>query len=100
MSELEKVSYTQKECKLTTVDNPFDPFDDSDNWLRFDQDHGYYSNEKAVRNANFTSEMTEQEMNEEMERAIDEFIACDFLDLYKKVEKNVTIEAYVENIEE
>ena len=100
MSELEKVSYTQKECKLTTVDNPFDPFDNSDNWLQFDQDRGYYSNEKAVRNANFTSEMTEQEMNEEMERAIDEFIACDFLDLYKKVEKNVTIEAYVENIEE
>ena len=30
-------------CAITTVDNPFDPFDEFDAWFRFDTDHGYNS---------------------------------------------------------
>ena len=34
---------------LSTADNPFDPFDDFDNWLDFDRQHQYFSLEEAAR---------------------------------------------------
>ena len=30
--------------KLTTKDNPFHPVDEYDDWVRFDEDKGYYTN--------------------------------------------------------
>lgn len=82
----------QYDCMLTTIDNPFDPFEQFDDWYRFDVEKQYYSSERWTRFANFTDDMTEQEEREESERAIDEFIALDFLDLYKKVKKEVKSE--------
>lgn len=82
----------QYDCMLTTIDNPFDPFEQFDDWYRFDTEKQYYSSERWTRFAKFTDDMTEQEEREESERAIDEFIALDFLDLYKKVKKEVEIE--------
>ena len=31
----------EKECMLTTIDNPFDPFEQFDEWLMFDKQKGY-----------------------------------------------------------
>ena len=28
-------------CALTTVDNPYNPFDQFDSWYQFDMDKGY-----------------------------------------------------------
>lgn len=30
---------------LTTIDNPYDPFTQWDEWLKYDRDQGYYTNE-------------------------------------------------------
>ena len=73
------------ECLLTTIDNPFNPFEDFDEWFNFDVEKGYYSCSKLARIAEITPEMTEKEINEEMERAIDVIIKNDFLDIYRKV---------------
>ena len=33
------------EYRLTTIDNPFDPFTEFDQWILFDKDKGYDSSE-------------------------------------------------------
>ena len=78
------VSY---ECMLTTVDNPFDPFDNFDEWLMFDMEKGYNTCGVLDRMSNVTNDLSQREVDTEIERAIDEIIKCDFLDIYKKVKK-------------
>ena len=77
-----------KQCMLTTIDNPFNPFDDSNSWFLFDMEKGYDSCGRMVRVANLSDDLTEKEENKEIERAIDEIIKYDFLNIYKKVTKN------------
>lgn len=76
------------ECALTTVDNPFDPFNQFDEWFRFDTEKGYNSCSKIDRIANISDAMSETEVSQEIERAIDEIIKYDFLNIYKKVKNN------------
>lgn len=73
------------ENRLTTIDNPFDPFDDFMSWRLFDMEQGYYTSERLARFVKLSDEMTQKEENEEIERAIDEFIAINPLTIYKKV---------------
>ena len=75
------------ECMLTTIDNPFDPFEQFTSWLMFDKEKGYDSCERLARIAKFSDDMTEKEIDEENERAIDEIIKYDFMNVYKKVTK-------------
>ena len=82
------MSDEQIECAVTTVDNPFDPFEQFTSWDLFDKEKGYNSNQKVARLAEFTDDMTEKEMLEENERAIDLLIAIDFTNTYKKVTRN------------
>ena len=77
-----------KRVRLTTFDNPFDPFDQFSDWFNFDVEKGYNTCSYIARIANTSSDSTELEENEENERAIDEIIKYDFLNIYKKVEKN------------
>lgn len=75
------------DSRLTTFDNPFDPFEQFTSWLLFDKEKGYFTCEKLDRIAHFEEDMTEEEINEEHERAIDEIISNDFLNIYKKVQR-------------
>ena len=75
------------ECRLTTMDNPYDPFDQFTQWLLFDNEMGYNSCGKLDRIANVTNDMTEQEKHAEIERAIDTIIEYDFLNIFKKVKR-------------
>lgn len=72
-------------CRLTTFDNPYDPFTQFDLWFAFDVEKGYYSCSRLARVAKISEDMTEKEVSEEIERAIDEIIQYDFLNIYKKV---------------
>ena len=76
-------------CMLTTIDNPFDPFEQFTSWFLFDVEKGYNSCSRLARIAHFTDEMTQKEQDEENERAIDEIIEYDVMNIYKKVTKNL-----------
>ena len=72
-------------CMLTTIDNPFDPFEQFTSWFLFDVEKGYDSCGRLMRIAQLTDDMTQKEIDEEVERAIDEIIKHDFMNVYKKV---------------
>lgn len=76
-----------RQVNITTIDNPFNPFDDFNSWFMYDIEKGYYTSSKLARLVNLTDDMTEIEETEEIERAIDNLIKIDPLDLYIKVEK-------------
>lgn len=76
------------ECMLTTVDNPFDPFEQFTSWRLFDLEKGYNCCERLARFVELPDDVSEQEENEIIENAIDEIIKYDFLDIYKKVRRN------------
>ena len=75
------------ECALTTFDNPFDPFDQFDSWFMFDVDKGYNSCAYLDRIARTSDQLSVEENDQEIERAIDEIIKYDFLNIYKKVKR-------------
>ena len=91
------------EFMLTTIDNPFDPFEQFTSWFLFDVEKGYNTSwflfdvekgyntcSRLARIANISGELSEKEVDEEIERAIDEIIKYDFTNIYKKVKREKT----------
>lgn len=74
-----------RQVHITTIDNPFDPFDDFNSWFMFDVEKGYYSSSKIARLVKTTDDMTEKEEIEAIESAIDRLIEIDPLDIYVKI---------------
>lgn len=76
-------------CALTTFDNPYDPFEDYSSWMLFDKEKEYDSAERLMRIAHISDDMSQEEEDIEIERAIDEIIKHDFLGIYKKLKKEL-----------
>ena len=75
------------EVMLTTDDNPYDPFDQFDDWFRYDEQAGYHTCSYLGRIARFSDEMSDEETLAEQERAIDEILRYDFANIYRKVKR-------------
>ena len=74
-----------EEVMLTTVDNPYDPFTQFDDWYAFDRLQGYNTCEYLARIC-YTSDALSDALNAaEIERAIDRLISIDPTDMYKKI---------------
>lgn len=78
------------EFMLTTFDNPFDPFEQFTSWFLFDVEKGYNTCSYLARIAKLSDDMSDKEVNAEIERAIDEIIKYDFLNIYKKIKRKTT----------
>ena len=72
-------------CALTTFDNPYNPFEEFTSWFLYDEEKGYHSTSYLGRIAMTSDQFTEDENNQEIERAIDEIIKYDFRNIYTKV---------------
>lgn len=78
---------TTYSCMLTTIDNPYDPFEQFQSWFLFDVEKGYNSCAYLARIARTSDQLSDEENNRIVEDAIDEIIKYDFLNIYKKVKK-------------
>ena len=72
---------------LTTFDNPFDPFEQFTSWFLFDVEKGYNTCSYLARIAKTSEQFTDLENEEEIERAIDEIIKYDFMNMYVKIKR-------------
>ena len=87
----------ETEFMLTTVDNPYDPFDNFDEWRLLDikksNEIGFVPCcEYLAKIADLSDEMTQKERNAEIERAIDEIIQFNTMREFKKVSKEFEVE--------
>jgi hypothetical protein len=73
--------------RLTTKDNPFDPFTDFDKWYAFDEAKGYHSCSYLARIAKTSSAFSDDDQIRETNRAIDEIIKLNPLGIYTKVSR-------------
>lgn len=69
---------------LTTTDNPYDPRTEYDQWMRFDQEKGYFTAEYLARviDQSTDSDLSDEELEE---KAIDEIVELNVLGIYKKI---------------
>lgn len=79
------------ECMLSTIDNPYNPFDNFDEWYRYDMDKGWDSSGRLARIAQISDDMSDEEEEIENERAIDSIIKNDFLNVFIKVRPDSVI---------
>lgn len=85
MEEKEFVIPRQDEYALTTRDNPFHPIEEYEQWLRYDEDHGYYTNNYLARVAGTSEALSDYENVRAVNTAIDEILRFDFMGIYKKI---------------
>ena len=72
---------------LTTIDNPFDPFEQFDEWYAFDTQKGYYSCDYVARLAYTSPELSALDQAQAIESAIDRIVALNLSGVYKKVKR-------------
>ena len=105
----------EKNYMLTTFDNPFNPFVDFKSWYMFDCEKLHNTSSRLARLVDINNEMTEKEINEEQNRAIDLMLKYDFdgeyfkgteediedyLKTRKSVEKSENVDENDEKIDE
>lgn len=73
------------EVMLTTEDNPYNPLTDFDDWYAYDTQHGYHTCSYLARIAMTSEDLTDEENDAEINRAIDEILAFNLTGNYKKV---------------
>ena len=78
------------ECMLTTADNPYNPFDQFDEWYEFDVSKGYNTCAYLARIANTSPALSDSLNEKEIDDAMDEIIKFNGK-LYRKVEKGEEI---------
>ena len=78
------------EHMLTTVDNPYNPFEDFDEWYAFDERSGYHTMAYLARVTKTSHELSDADNNLAIELAIDEIVRENVLGIYRKVESSDT----------
>jgi hypothetical protein len=78
-----------QESMLTTVDNPYNPFDNFDEWFAYDSRMGYHTLSFLARVTITSDEISDTDQLLANERAIDEIVEENVLGIYKKVSREL-----------
>lgn len=70
---------------LTTIDNPFDPFTQWDEWKQFDEDMKYFTCNYLARIAMTSDDLSDADNDKAIEDAINEIVSFNILGIYRKV---------------
>lgn len=70
---------------LTTIDNPFSPFTQFEDWFAFDVANGYHTSSYLARLVNSSEEISQADEDLLVEKAIDEIVRLNILGIYRKV---------------
>lgn len=73
------------EFMLSTIDNPYDPFEQFTLWHLFDKEKGYDSCERLMRLVDIHEDMTPQELDAATDEAMDKLIEEDVMNVFVKV---------------
>lgn len=76
------------ESMLTTIDNPFDPFTQFDDWYAYDTQKGYHTCSYLARITKTSEELSQEDEDLAIESAIDEIVKMNILGIYRKVYPN------------
>lgn len=71
---------------VTTIDNPFNPFTQFDEWYAFDTEKGYNTCSYLARIANTSNELSDEDQALEINNAVDEIVRMNVNGLYKRVQ--------------
>ena len=77
------------ESMLTTTDNPYDPFDDYDNWYDYDSGKGYNTPGLLARITVTSDELSEPDQYLAIDQAIDEIVLENVSGIFKKVSRDI-----------
>lgn len=74
-----------EDVMLTTLDNPYDPFTQWDEWYEFDTSHGYHTAAYVARQVVSSDEISDADQLVALNNAIDDIISENLSGNYKKV---------------
>lgn len=72
---------------LTTVDNPFDPFDEFGQWYEYDRSSGYDTPNYLGRLVTYSDDLSQADQNALVSEAIDDILAEHGTSLYRKLSR-------------
>lgn len=70
---------------VTTVDNPYNPFTQFDEWLQYDESSGYNTTQYLARLTLSSGDLSDADQSIAIEIAIDEIVSENINGMYRKV---------------
>lgn len=78
---------SRPEYMLTTVDNPYDPFTQWEEWFAWDQNAGYHTPGLLARVARLGDDLAEGDQHLAIQLAIDEIVRENVFGVHRKVKR-------------
>lgn len=73
---------------LTTIDNPYSPFTQYDEWLAYDEGHQYFSNGLLARYVHSSDDLSAEDQDQAINSGMLELIQDNPFGMYRMVTKD------------